>query len=159
MEFLEYLQKRDDFTKAYPIIESFKNDIERFSALDENDFLNSSGLLVIHKKKYFLSSQLKELYLSSSGYNKVDVAFDFNKDGSIFLMCIKNKELVDAISSSKLFDEVSITYSIGKTSKGKTTNKIRFNNNNRIGAQIGYYFESDELVITDYQINYDIYDF
>lgn len=67
--------------------------------------------------------------------------------------------MVDAISSSKLFDEVSITYSIGKTSKGKTTNKIRFNNNNRIGAQIGYYFESDELVITDYQINYDIYDF
>ena len=157
MEFLEWLQKREDFTKAFPIIKSFETDIQRFSNLGLNDFLNMPGLVVVHKKNYLFSSRLKELYLKFSSDSKISVAFDFNKNGSVFLMCIRNKELVDSMSSSRLFDEVSVTYSIGKTSKGEATNKIQFSNNKSMGVQIYYYFDGDRIIVTDYKINYSIY--
>lgn len=147
MKFTANCKNQSDFAQAYPIIEQLVPDIDTFSELAPRDFTDMPGLFIIHKKKFLFSSQYKELYFSFTNRQTLDVAIEFNKDGSIFMLDIKNKDIVNSFSTFKHYNTVSLT-------NFNNYIKIQFKRDTACIAQFEYYYDDEDMVISKYHINY-----
>lgn len=136
---LEMLSKKEDFQQALPVIERIFPDLEKLLCLTDEDF---SDMLIIEKKKYFLSNQYKYIYLGD--YKRLDVAIDYNKDGTLDMLTIKSKQIIDSICSSNMFDYITISHSL---------KYVNFYLNNQPFLRIDYSIIDDKVAVSDYSLN------
>ncbi len=132
-------------------IEIIEKVFEYFHKLvNENltDYL-ADNYRVVHRKNHLFSSQLKEIYFSDGtnpNYN-VNLAYNYEKDGSIFQLSVNSKSVINNLLPGCPFDNICIT---------PATNKANFSIGDRCAVNIGYTYNAGNYILTSYNANFDI---
>lgn len=143
----------DAITKTHPNFEQERDTVEQLYAYflklencNYEKYLNP-GYRIVHSKKYFLSSQIKEVYYRDSDRTiGMDLAIDYNKDGSIFIVSIESTGILSACCPDARFNGVSITHF------GEKQRTVNFKVDSLPVAQISCIFTDNVFKLTDYKI-------
>lgn len=150
IENVDYLRKEHpNLDEEFPYVEDLFNDFLRFDEVIVNgdlaDYLSPSARLV-HYKKYFIKNQTKErLYREEGTSFGCDLAYLYDKNGKPEMVLVKSKNIISAISKSKIaFEAIDICYEI---------NRINFKVNDAPFAQLNIQSEGEKFVLRDYRFN------
>ena len=144
-----YLRKiHSNYDEEIEVIEKVFNYFLKLSNENLKDYLGNN-FKVIHRKNYLFSSQVKELYFSdgTNPSHNVNLAYNYEKDGSIFQMTVNSKAIINAILPDCPFDSITIT---------PATNHANFSIEGRCAVNIGYTCDTGEYTLTSYNANFDI---
>lgn len=106
----ELKSKHPNYDEEIKYVNKLVEDVLTLSKANLLDYVQ--GARITHSKKYAFSSQYKEVYYGGL-YSRVELAYNYNKDGSIFQLNISNPNIINELVSSASYDEVTINYNLG----------------------------------------------
>lgn len=137
-----------NYDEEIEIIEKVFNYFLKLSNENLKDYLGNN-FKIVHKKNYLFSSQLKEIYFSdgTNPSHNVDLAYNYEKDGSIFQISVYSKAIINTLLPGCPFDAVTIT---------PATKHANFTIEGRGVVNIGYTCDAGGYTLTSYNANFDI---
>ena len=146
---VSYLKKlRKNYDEEIGTIEKV---FDYFLEIVDKNLINylADGYIIVHKKNYLFSSQLKEIYFNDGTVPNCNVtlAYNYEKDGSVFLVIVNSKEIIENLLPGCPFDEISISPSL---------KRVNFSMDGDCCVVINYAYDSGNYMLYDYSGNFDL---